>query len=413
VSTRRRLAPLPRHLYHDDPRLRVFELKRQNDLLRALIFLVICVVLALFGFAFVIYVGVRHLHISVASEIIVALSTGLAGSSIQNYLSVLKRSSDDYAELLTLSSDFYKSPEAINMFLHPEVVEASIENLLRARLGNEIGSAYWQQAVEPYLEHGRRGFKEEWRYVIDIKALDVPVVIRDADSAISLDPADYWELHTTLKYKQSAFDSHPEFFIACAFDNDTLPEWFKDPNFFLREIVYLSDTDRSSLTSMLPIHSEAVARAKQPRFGHEEAERRFALASQLFYPQLHIDGSSISPSNVWADERGLRWGFALPKPIQKALSETVSIEIELKTYQHKSQRYFPVYLTSPTRNPEIRLNYSGTHGEITDVKLETFLSAQKPYDKGLRILANEYDHCDVSTGPADWVFVGSGCVFIW
>jgi len=102
----------------------------------------------------------------------------------------------------------------------------------------------------------------------------------------------------------------------------------------------------------------------------------------------------------------------LSQELQEAMTKTVEVQIELTTVQRKTQTYFPVYLTSPTRNPTIRFDYSDAQ-EVGDVEVETFFSAERPYDDRLRHSLKRYRRTEIHTRPDDWVFAGSGCIFVW
>lgn len=375
------------------------------------------------GIGIVIGVGGFVTDLGIGNVLIVGASTGLFAFNFQDYMNTRRRKSEDFGELLTLSSLFYQSPATINAFLKTERVHASIENLLQATLGEEIGSAYWRQAVAPYIGYGQHGFKENWRYDIDLKSLSAPTVIGDGGNTVTLEPSEYWELHTTLCYRQTAFDPHPVFHIACGFESMNLPTWFKDVNYFLREIVPVREEDRLSLARLLPAPPLGPVNgkpAKKTQLKRRAAERKYrksvdermALARKLFNPRLRINDSAIEPDNVWADQLGLRWSYALSKELREQMTGSIEVEIELTTVQHKTQRYFPVYLTTPTRNPTIRFDWGDTP-DIQDVEVETFFSAERPYDEQLRQALKHYGRIEVRTRPDDWVFVGSGCIFVW
>ena len=405
-----------------DPRIKAFEARRELETNEAFIRLMSFGAISLIGIGVVIGIGGYVVDLGIGNELIIGGSTALAGFSFQDYMNTRRRKTEDFGELLTLSSVFYQSPATIRSFLKTERVHASIENLLQAALGEEIGHAYWQQAVDPYIAQEQRGFKQEWTYDIDLKDRPEALVIGTGADAVRLEAEDYWELHTTLKYHQSAFDPHPVFYIACGFESQNLPTWFQDANYFLREIVPLADENRSRLAALLPAppsgtrqRSARAGKRKPPwkdRQYWEKVDDRIGLARLLFDPRLLINGSEIAPDNAWADEFGLRWSYALSKELQEEMTDTVEIEIELTTVQQKSQKYFPVYLTSPTRNPTIRFDYSDAP-EVGEVQVETFFSAARPYDEQLRHSLRRYGRSEIHTRRDDWVFVGSGCIFVW
>jgi hypothetical protein len=151
---------------HTDPRIEAFQARRELEIKEALLRLILSGAFAavLIGAAIVADFGV-------GIEIAIAISTEILGYGFSDYMDTRGQKAKDFGDLLTLSSVFYQSPATINELLKPERVNASIANLLQASLGKEIGDAYWRQAVAPYILHGKRGFKENWRYDIDLKDL--------------------------------------------------------------------------------------------------------------------------------------------------------------------------------------------------------------------------------------------------
>ena len=345
----------------------------------------------------------RSVDLGLGKELGVALIVGGVTYYAQEYMNARNRRSEDYADLLTLSSVLYQSADTIKHFFKPNQIHASIQTLLQARLGRKIGAAYWQQAVEPYIQEGGRGFKEEWRYDIDIRDLEQPVVVGEGDTLVKLDPDQYWELHTRLSYTQTAFANRPVLHIGCAFESLVLPRWFEEPDVFQREIVYIEPENRLRLATLLPATESTPTDGKQGRV---------AVARRIFDPTLTINGVRLEAANVCAEERGLRWSYETRKSDRRKSSTVgTKIEIELTTLQSKHQHYFPVYLSSPTRYPTIHFDY-GNASDIEGVDVETFFSAQRPFAKRMW-RHSRYGRMEVRTDPEDWVFVGSGCIFVW
>jgi hypothetical protein len=111
------------------------------------------------------------------------------------------------------------------------------------------------------------------------------------------------------------------------------------------------------------------------------------------------------------DATGISWGFRLSPQLRDRLKTASQIRVDLETFMSRSQRYFPVVIAAPTRNPTVQFNYGLT--DIDCVETQVFFSAERPWDARLRTLHETYRRVDVLTERDDWVFAGSGCLFAW
>lgn len=316
-----------------------------------------------------------------------------------------------------MTSVFYQSPATIRDFLGKESIEKSIVNLLKAALqSDELGAAYWQQSVKPFIDFGDRGFKEDWCYSIDLCDLQNSIEIPLSDDLLlQFDPNDYRRMTTSLAYHQTVFQPADVYWVACAFEPNTIPSWFREPNFLLRELLPLPEEMRDKLSDALPNvpMSPASKRAgSRPALQQSDEDRRRKIAQEIFDARVHIGGEELTADSVYANEEGIRWGFALSPALRKTLQRSLEVRVEVRTFQARTFSYFPVVINTPTRHPTIRFSY-GMCQSIRDVESEVFFSAERPYDDDLRAVSSENRRIEIQTKREDWVLGGSGCVFVW
>jgi hypothetical protein len=346
-----------------------------------------------------------------------SLATGLVGIMFTRLFDARRGRDGFYRDVITLTSVFYQSPATIRDFLGQESIERSIMNLLKAALqSDELGAAYWQQSVKQFIDFSDRGFKEDWCYSIDLRDLDRAIEIQlSRDRFIRFDPSEYRSLTTSLAYHQTVLQPADIYWVACAFESNTIPAWFRQPNFLLRELVPLPDDVRKTLSEVLPgIPGSPGSRLKRLRSvsGGPDQERRRAIAREIFDANVHIGGEELSADRIFANEEGICWGFAFSEAQQDVLRRSLEVRVEVRTLQPRALGYFPVVINTPTRHPTIRLNY-GMCKSIGHVESEVFFSAERPYDDDLRAVSPENRRIEIQTKREDWVLGGSGCVFVW
>jgi hypothetical protein len=356
-------------------------------------------------------------HPPLAASIAASVATALAGIQFDRLLEARRGRDDFYRDVITLTSVFYQSPATIREFLGIESIERSISNLLKAALqSDELGAAYWQQSVKPFIDSGERGFKEDWRYSIDMCDLAAPVVAEiGPEQSIRFEASDYRRLSTSLIYRQTVLEPVDVYWVACAFDPDTLPSWFRDPNFLLRELLPLPEGTRLLLRQAL---SQAyphpwpllrwLGRGKRRR----EHQRRCEIARHIFDAAVRIGGEELIADRVYVDDEGIRWGFTMSSERQRSLQHALEIGVEVRMLQARAQNYFPVVINTPTRHPTIHFNYA-LCPTLASIESEVFFSAERPYDDHLRIESSENRRIEIQTQREDWVLAGSGCVFVW
>lgn len=351
------------------------------------------------------------------ASILTSLATALAGIQLDRLLDARRGRNDFYRDVITLTSVFYQSPATIREFLGMESIEKSISNLLKAALqSDELGAAYWQQSVKAFIDSGERGFKEDWRYSIDMRELPAPVEVEvNPGRHVRFEPHDYRRLTTSLVYRQTVLEPTDIYWIACAFDPDTLPSWFRDPNFLLRELLPLPEGVRFLLRQALPQtyprRWSLLRRLGRGRRRRDHA-RRCETARQIFDAEVRIGGAALTADRVYVDDEGIRWGFTMSPELQSSLRRSLEISVEVRMFQARTQNYFPVVINTPTRHPTIHFNYAMCP-EIAGVESEVFFSAERPYDDRLRIISAENRRIEIQTQREDWVLAGSGCVFVW
>ena len=341
---------------------------------------------------------------------IAAAALGVAWDRWQAAISDDQRTERD---LRALTSVYHESPRTIRKWLSLSFIHDSIRNLLAAALDSEqLAHGYWRQAVMPFLGESERGFKANWRYHIDLADLEEDVELTlDGREIGSIRRDRHRRLHTSVNYIQQIPNPAEIYYVAAVFDGVGLPEWFKRPNFLLREVVLVPREviealpPRDATMEQLP---ERLAGGPMVSAVHDSIG---ALATVLLEARVAVGEQELSPSLLLADQSGISWGFTLDDELRAALKLGSEIRVEIETFISREQRHFPVVIAAPTQNPIVHFNYAMT--DIQRVETETFFSAERPWDSRLCSRHPDYRRVDIVTEPHDWVFTGSGCIFMW
>ncbi len=310
-------------------------------------------------------------------------------------------------DVIALSNVLYQDATVINRVLEDEMIHEYLQNLLQAALNDEeFGRAYWKQAVRPFVEHGEKGFREDWRYRIDLASLPASVEVPvPQPNAFAIEPGDFWNLGSTATYRQHVKQPRDEYYVGCTFSLRDLPDWFRDEGFLLRELTHLSSHQREALA--------ATFTGSWVESGENGAEAAWGVAATLFRCELKIAGRELVPEAVQLGELGVRWRFAVDDELREALADPVEVRISVSTFQPRDQAYFPVNITLPTRHPTVQFSYGQTTLSAEDVEASVFFSAEQPYRPELIDHDEEAKRIELRTAADDWVFAGSGCMFLW
>lgn len=394
-----------------DPRIATVELRRQVELERARLNLLLTglVVLALVVVQVVLTVGHWRWNGLIAAPLaFAAAALGVMWDRWMRAGAAMRRSEDDVKLISTL---FHESPRHIRRWLTREFVDDSIQNLLAANLdSDELAASFWDQAINPFIAESARGFKSDWRYQIDLVDLDEDVVVRhdDADPA-RFAVAEHRSLRTTLQFAQRVFDPSALHYVGAVFCEDDLPSWFGQPNFLLREVI---DAPQALVDHLAAVSQEIQLPGSLDAVAEKVSEHpHIALAEGLLGVSVRFGEHLREPKVLRIDRTGVAWGFAFDEVDRQALQSGCTVRIDVQTYVARSRRSFPVVIASPTQNPRIEFRYVQT--DIARVDTDVCFAAKRPWDPRLQIEAPDLRRIEVITEPDDWVFAGSGCIFRW
>ena len=345
---------------------------------------------------------------------LIALSA-LLGYLVQRAFTKKEEEDQLQQDLVALTAIYYQNPLVIRDMLLPGAIDRAIENLLNAALGDEeMGTAFWRQSVGPFIHNIGSGYKRDWRYQIDMVELDQPRSFELDGVRVEFPDADYRRLFTTVTYLQTVENPADVFYVAVVFDATELPAWFKRENFWLRELTELPEAcvkvlkKRPSMPPQLPQESAEID--DETRVEMIGADVTTA-ASELLSTEVMVGEERLSPSLLYLDGKGVAWGFLPDEAAKESLQRGCEVHVELSTILSKRLHYFPVNLNAPTHHPTIHFNYG--RSDLRNVTTEVFYSAQRPYDARLRTEYSDGKRVVVRTEPDDWVFRGSGCIFMW
>jgi hypothetical protein len=391
----------------EEPRIARLELRRELARVRARWRLVAWVLV-------VVGLGIAQWQVDAVFAVPLGIAAAALGVAWDRWQAASREDERLEEDLRALTTIYHESPLTIRKWLTREFIDDSIRNLLAAALeSEELAHAYWKQAVRPFLQESQqRGLRSGWRYQIDLADLDedVPLLLDGAPVA-SMAAGTHRRLHTTVTYTQRIPDPPEMYYVAVVFEGAELPMWFKRPNFLLREVVNVPKAlienlpPRELLTELPATYTPGPATAAL-------GGRLAGVASTLLGAAVVIGEDALRPASLHVDQSGISWGFRLPPALRERLRTATTIRVDLETFMARSQQYFPVVISAPTRHPEVQFNYA-LAGDIVDVETQVFFSAERPWDARLRTLHETYKRVDVLTESDDWVFVGSGCLFAW
>jgi hypothetical protein len=310
-------------------------------------------------------------------------------------------------DVVALSNVLYQDASMINKVLADEMIHEYLENLLQAALDDEeFGRAYWKQALRPFLEEGEKGFREDWRYRIDLSLLEDSVrVPLPGSNGFAIEPQDFWRLATVASYRQQVKRPRHEYYIGATFSLQNLPEWFRDEGFLLRELAHISPQQKEALACVFSDEWIDLA-------GPEGEEAR-AAADTLFDCDLRLAGQELEPKAVQISELGVRRRYEVGEELRELMADPIAVRIGIKTFQPRTQTFFPVNITLPTRHPSVQFTYCRTPLAPALVGANVFFSAEQPYQPELVERDDDAGRIDIQTERDDWVFAGSGCMFAW
>lgn len=277
---------------------------------------------------------------------------------------------------------------------HPEET-AAIRAAFERSLGS-LGESFWRQGVEPHFNALGHAWKEDFEYRINLIDLAEPAEVPlDGEAGpLLLNPSDYRRLHIRIQYTFHVAEPVAAYSVGCVFASGSLPAWFGEEQFFLRELVEIPE----------------LSQRERLRIDSTEA---LAVAQSVFDVELTLDGSRLEPSSeVLFSHEGARWSFPLSPAQRRSLTDGADVLVSVATFQPRAQRYYPANITTPTLGAGIEFNY--THTDIEHVHAEPFFSTRHPYASRLVDYWRPPEK-GVTIRPRgdDWVFVGDGCVFVW
>jgi hypothetical protein len=389
-----------------DPRIERLELRHELERVRARWNFIAAAVVV------VVLTGLQ-LAIGEVFAIPLAIAAAVLGVAYDRWQDAGRADENLERDIRALTTIYHESPRTIRRWLTPSFIDDSIRNLLAAALDSEeLGHGYWEQAVKPFLREYERGYKSGWRYQIDLADLHepVPLVLDGRELAVIL-PSAHRRLHTSVSYRQQIPDPAEMHYVAAVFEGAALPEWFKRPNFLLREVVEVPEELIDGLRDRPPSPSELPTSYELGPATELLGKPPATLAKTLLSASVVVGELQLQPCSLHLDASGISWGFRLDEELRAQLRASTEIRVELETFMSRSQRYFPVVIAAPTRHPTVQFNYGLT--DITAVETQVFFSAERPWDARLRTEHETYKRVDVVTESDDWVFAGSGCMFVW
>ncbi len=385
-----------------DPRIERLELRHELERVRARWRLAACAILV---------AGLATGQVVVGEGFVIplALASGILGVAFDRWVSAGAADERMARDLRTLTTVYHESPATIRRWLTPQFIEDSIRNLLAAALdSDELGHAYWTQAVEPFVAESQKGYKTDWRYQIDIADLPAPILLGMGDSPVGVIAGDsHHRLHTTIAYTQRIPNPSDIYYVAVVFEQE-LPEWSKQSNILLRELIEIPPAVQQwfarfpQLPPQLPGETDDASR-------HDSPDAH--IAKLLMSAELFLGDTPLQCTSLCFDSTGIGCGFRFDDDLRRLAQASCEIRAELETVISREQRCFPVVITAPTRNPTVQFNYGLS--DIRHVETQVFFSAERPWDARLRTERATYKRVDVLTERNDWVFAGSGCIFAW
>ncbi len=310
-----------------------------------------------------------------------------------------------HRDVVALTSVYYQEPQLLADMLQPEWIEESIRNLVKARLGDEqLGGDYTSQAVLPLLRRGQ--YRWDFVYDIELADLQAPIALDVNGVATTLDPSQYRRIESRLRYQVHDDEPHDTYFVAIVFSHAELSEWFRKPNVLLREVVHLPDGLAAQLVAAFGAQPDG--RVEVASAGGLLAPVRELMANLV----VRLGDDQVEPRWLRIDDDAISFEFELPGSCRAAmLRDGAKVVVEMDTVSSVDRTSFPVGIAVPTRYPLVTFQWDRTTIPSAGVSAEVFYSAHRPFDA--RTDGKKKQRISVETDPGDWVFAGSGCVFMW
>lgn len=337
------------------------------------------------------------------------------GVLVQRALDDRRDEREMHRDVVALTSVYYQEPKLLGAMLRPEWLDQSISNLINAAMGDDdIGTAYSRQAVFPFIHCDE--YRLDFMYDIDLPELPAAgISVTVGDATTLLERGQYRGLHSTLSYTTKVVSPADTVFVSILFAQNELPEWFKRPNHLLREVVdlpsalttFLADTVRTTVASS----TIDLAKIDLANVDQESVHRLVTAADQLFGVTLRLGHETCGPMRLHITKQGMSFEFALPEDFRELMRRGLAeIAVDVRTLIGASQTSFPVGIVAPTRHPSVNFSWASSDIAEDGIQSEVFYSAHRPFEARRRA---ERRRLSVLTGRDDWVFAGSGCVFMW
>ncbi|GGJ04141.1 hypothetical protein GCM10010885_11800 [Alicyclobacillus cellulosilyticus] len=273
-----------------------------------------------------------------------------------------------------------------------------IQRMLRAMLGPRRGDALYAAYIRPFAvrPHAETLFRTSFKY--DITFLPSP--------AAGAPSRPYHRVIETIEYEKAMRLPDPALaraglYLVAALREDDLAPYFADPRCVYRSVMGLADADAAALADARDPVAWAAAfhQVLEVRINGQPAKLRTVYEDGVFKTylsgyDLHEAGpGDTEDTDDHADAGGVR----------------LHLRAVLETVHATSRNFYTVYLSEPSRAPEVTFRY---HEGMRDVVCLRFLSGVEDGDVAVwHHAAGQSLTLKVRKGQ--WVFPTSGVVFVW
>jgi hypothetical protein len=286
----------------------------------------------------------------------------------------------------TSQEDFWKLAESRNI---------TLEDSLQHFLGEPNGDIVYQGLVKRFEDRNiMPSQKQSMKYHITIS--DSPP--SNLNLGEPLLNGEYYFIESDLNFAKVISSPLDEVVIAAITEPNELAKWLRKKDVIFREVIGVNERDQLWFKNLL----DAMNKARDP-------QERLKISNQIFRIDFQINNIQVDPIDLRREAFGLSIVYKVPRGIN--WQDPVQFEFRYIFVQPKKLTSFPIVITDPTQNLDVRFDYSRASLRNLNYFRAFFIGdGDNPsidLDRGNSILQIK------SIKGDEWIFPGGGVMIYW
>jgi predicted small secreted protein len=270
----------------------------------------------------------------------------------------------------------------------------NLESALHHYLGDKRGDIVYRGLVKRFENSDIiPSQKQSMKYYITISETPPAGV----ELAETLRKGDYLFIESELDFRKFEANPRKEVIIAAITEPNELARWVRKKDVIFREVIGVNKTDQDWLKARL----EEMNKARS-------AEERIKISNQIFRVDFSINDMAVPPIDLRKEAFGLSLVYKVPSI---NWNEPVQFKFRYTFVQPKEETAFPIVITEPTQNLDVRVDYSRASLRNLNYFRAFFVGDEEnPHvslDRNNSILQIR------STKEDEWIFPGGGVMVYW